>query len=1397
MLTTGLTAIDSIYKKESTISSKHKILAEWNHNSYYKINYVGSYPIYIDAKSSGSQDPTYSKTFSATDAGGWDNGGFYNTISVDNTQVSRENKEVKTLCSLYNVVEADRPDPGIIYGIGSQTSSTIIQDSKTVKSYNILQSPVRIYPLSNSQGFKYWNSFRYCKPNSAVSPAVTHELIGKSGSDFKMKGNNAFIVYDGTLRTNKVTIKTQTVNGYAKNFTIQILKPNQNTWTTIYSEDDDTRLALAKTKTVSGTTGNKNILLTDSSGIYVGMRVVQLGSTANIPTETYVTEVAKDGIVFLDKSLTGDLTLASIKFIDTPSLSDGIVRITGKKINNVMSWSLAGAVEDENALTSFKIPNDGETALDVELITAIRFSAQTMSKAGATLDIIEISPRLVVDFTGYTETLSVDTTIGDASLGLPVGSLVSSTGTIELFNEDNLISNKNIGSILDNILKPNVKFTILNVLTSGATTKYVPVKVLYAESWNEESNWKVSVSLEDSMRFLKDKSASDMLLASRDGIRVSAIIKILLDNAGVSRFGFNKSGDGEEYDYEDIALDFFRCRKEQSVAEVLNEIAQSTQLSIFFDNFNNLIAMTKEAVANKTDLYDYWLVGDITELAQGDSEYAYLNGNYISNIESFEDTIIPPITAGEVSYDHLGLEKKPINLVKEALATEYGTDISNVIRETGFSEVNLNRNLSYVPHIVWQPSNTDLDATLAVGLLQQNLNGSNGLNYFSLNNVPKEFQANTELDAARSAYFSLTENQKKDLTIFIAEDSLTSSFGKKYNGYVTIDNEMIKYNGVLYKVSKRGFVTSLVIYFSEEEKLSDILKAPSGSSFIPVALIVDLDMKLVSDPGLTNATYKYSVFKTGRGFNDTKVSEHIASTGNQTNWSAFATKLYSSSQPTNISPTLNLLTQQRVSTGNSELNQYLSSNAGYGKLIGPPSNATSTSTVGLPASDQIIIKDAGQQFLTGFKQSVGFNPTRVGAKLRILESSSNSTFAGIGLYNSSTNSGTDGYFLEVSSSGDSFEAGKPENNNIRFYKVSGAEKTPTLLGLGLARVSPAKFGSDVTLPAYAAVANEDGFKTTFTLDIVTYESTSYRAFDVYFEDILVFTAIDNARVGDASYISPKQDVSIFVRDDSSAIFEYTYAVAIPNGTSIGIDHPILSAPVPYSFDEAIDRGIFSSSANKFIGGGDFPLFYEDFGCLVRESRKIEARFQFPVFSAQLIELGRVIPDYIVKDFKYSSFGAEFWIHCTSGATVRIDSESSIPVYISGILLDKLGSGEIKIDDYINSLDIEERKNQELEINRKLFGEQSYNVSGTYISGINMAKKMANWIAKKSSKEKTVISAEIFPNPLLQLGDKIKVFYKSRGYCVAEDGDKTYVLARINYTATPEDISMNVELREML
>jgi hypothetical protein len=329
------------------------------------------------------------------------------------------------------------------------------------------------------------------------------------------------------------------------------------------------------------------------------------------------------------------------------------------------------------------------------------------------------------------------------------------------------------------------------------------------------------------------------------------------------------------------------------------------------------------------------------------------------------------------------------------------------------------------------------------------------------------------------------------------------------------------------------------------------------------------------------------------------------------------------------------------------------------------------------------------------------------------------------------------------------------------------------------------------------LSESEGWRTTFTVDVViTQESASVRRFDLYFEGVKAFTATDLAAPGDSNYVSPTQNVSLFCRDDSSAIFEYFYATTIPDGTNVSVNDPVLSMPEPYPFDEAIARGIFSSSAREVLGT-NYPLFYEDFGCLVREVRKVEARFSVPTVSAQLIEFSSILPDYIIKNFKYTSFGGEFWIYNTSSATVRLDSESNTPMYLSGVVLNNLGSGTVGISEYIDSIDVGERRNEELQINRRLYGDQSISVSGQYISSIKMARSLAKWIAKKSSKEKTFIDAEIFPNPLLQIGDKIKVFYKDRGYSVEQNGDKTYILANINYVASGDNLIMRVQLREML
>ena len=53
---------------------------------------------------------------------------------------------------------------------------------------------------------------------------------------------------------------------------------------------------------------------------------------------------------------------------------------------------------------------------------------------------------------------------------------------------------------------------------------------MYSKTWDETADWNVQVELEDYMKFLKDAAAPDILLGTVDGVRVSAILKILLDN---------------------------------------------------------------------------------------------------------------------------------------------------------------------------------------------------------------------------------------------------------------------------------------------------------------------------------------------------------------------------------------------------------------------------------------------------------------------------------------------------------------------------------------------------------------------------------------------------------------------------------------------------------------------------------------------------------------------------------------------------------------------------------------------------------------------------------------------------------------------------------------------------
>ncbi len=1369
MLTTGNSAIDNLFKSAKTISSSHKVIAEWNHNAYTEIDAVGSYS--LDIRADGN-DETYSKTFNSSQtSGGWDNGGHYYTLNTAGSSNFVEDKNRKALTSIKEIVKPERPDPGIIHPvvIPSTSNRTLIDDSTDLRVYNILQSDNRIYPVSESQGSKYWTSVRKCKPNSTVSPAIDWETIGVSDSSGRMGGNNVFVHYKSDIRTNKIVVKTQTINGYARDFTVEVLPSGSTTWTSIYQTTNST------------------------------------------------------------------------------TMSDGILRLTRKYVDGSWQWVVAAGVEEEGALTSLL----KSSSTGYQMIRGIRFSVQELAdvatnnpKQNGTLDILEVSPRLVVDFTGYTTSLSVNSNLGDSVLGLPVGSIVSATGDVKLFNDDNLISNKNNLSILQNLLKPNVKFTILNVTqynsdpvtgiidsgdsasvsdetidggdsdsvqietlnngysSDGLITKYIPIKVMYAESWDEATDWNVNVGLEDFTKFLRDTPAPDILMGALDGIRVSAIIKMLLDNAGFTRFSFNKTGETSKYNHEDTRLDFFYSYKEQSVAEVLDAIARSAQLSMYFDNYGILTAFTKEAVMQKTSSWDYTLVGDYKNITEEDEEYSHINGNYSSNIESFEDTVLPPITAGEVAYSSLGIPKQSTYLLDtnpSSLENPYAgvsTDTKKLI-DAGYSEVSINRNLSYIPQQLWSPNaqeSNDKNSILSAGVIVKDIESSRPKTILDSDT----FTAENKNEAIRAAYTSMTSLEKTSSHIIIAENDLAVSFKNRFSGYVLVDSELIKYYGLIYNVTKPGYASERKIYFSEIEVNGDIASAPSGSSFVPYALLVYMDMEVLSYPTSFPATeYVFYCKEDGRGYENTSISKHYCGVLDNNGWSNFSSKLYASStgQTANIGQSFKLM----VDTGIPDLADINNKSYGYGgyaKLIGP------TSLKGSAVSDdiknsEINISDFGQQHITGFKKAIDHYPTRIGTRMAIVknaeENESMSSIAGIGFFLSTTSAATTGYFVEVSTVGENYEPMNPTEDNLKFYRVdvSGGNVVPTLIGSAWFKdASP--IASDTAL-RYASdyiSKGDDLARSVFSIEVSI--SDNQKDFTVYVNGMKAITAHD------PSPLARTSNVGVFVRDDSNAVFDYFYSVSTPNGVYPTISNSATSADLAlYSnpLDVSRQRGIFSPFIKQIVGS-ETPIYYDDFGNTAREAKFIEVRYTEPAFASVLIELSKVSPDYFIKDFKSSPWGASFWIYNTARTVVSIGQGSDFPISISGIVLKKISAGNVSIGDYLEYTD-DDSVNDVLEVNRRLYGENSINVSSEFLNNFEEAQNLASWIAKYASKEKVQINASIFPNPLLQIGDKVKVFYKSRGYCESAIGDKTYVLSELQYDVSDTGIQMNVSLREML
>lgn len=244
-------------------------------------------------------------------------------------------------------------------------------------------------------------------------------------------------------------------------------------------------------------------------------------------------------------------------------------------------------------------------------IRGVRLTVTSMDKANAHLDIIELSPRLETDLSGYLINFSSNYTMSETNFLTPIGRASSNEASISLSNTDGIFNNENSSSIYYGIIDDNVKMTLdlgydLNDFGSN-TVEYIRAFTMYADGWDGQGAAEVTVSVKDSSKFLQEQKAPSLFFQR---LTVGESVWRLCDSIGFNNYTYTPNDIAPS-----TALDYFWCNKEETVWEVMSKLAEGTQTAIYFDKYDNLQIQTREVAFNTTRSID-WALQSKNELSK-------------------------------------------------------------------------------------------------------------------------------------------------------------------------------------------------------------------------------------------------------------------------------------------------------------------------------------------------------------------------------------------------------------------------------------------------------------------------------------------------------------------------------------------------------------------------------------------------------------------------------------------------------------------------------------------------------------------------------------------------------------------------------------------------------------
>jgi hypothetical protein len=1408
-------------EQSSTIAVSSAIFAEWNMNIPQNFAKIGNYR-YRPTSSS-----IYSTIVSSYDK--YDSGNFYTgatdaDIVIDggvdqNDQplaFTQPKDQVKLLFSLEDCFGKFRPRSGI-------NKAKYFSDRYFHYSDKDMAKRPRYYIATKNDSFKYWTSDRTEDGTRGISYPV------KSGSNTSYFIDDAapFIVYSESVPANRIVVKMQTHIGsinkgpfvspsgttLADPFYGQENSKTPNKWRIQYLDENDTWVdAVSFLPTDTRANGSPIIGSDGYVEVYYG---------AIIPTE-YSSIFNYKRAFGSEQMLPINPGVGSAYLVKTSSSEAGTFYVytsTGyKSFAARYGWSLSDT-EVLDFRNTIDITEPADYFVDqlsgkknyskYQHIRGIRVVIDQMNTPNTSFDLIEMSPRLVLDFTAMTASLNVTKSMSDlGNAGMPVGQLLASVGSINLFDYNEVFNENNKNSVIAKYLDQIIKFMIYENITDNDGNKYlVPIKTLYSANRPSLSaaTRELSIELRDLTFWLEQSMAPELFMVD---VSMSVAVSTLLDSIGFSNYKFLRMADEK-----DLIIPYFYTSSEQSVMQVLQDIAVSAQAAMFFDEENNLIVMSKGYMLPESTLpreTDMILSGENTDVI---------------------DANIQDISMQETKVFNSGT----INFQEKYIQRSYGS-----IKQS--SMIDRNKTWIYKPALLWEASgslntksqNGQLTSQSAYSLAAIPLNSkipatvptvSNGV---ILNNI---------MDFGEGVYFIT-----------------------RYNGYFFANGEIIRFDAVEYSISGQA----APVWIQSTQEYSNYFQSVKfGGTMFPTGRV-----RIYCEPKyeIVNGVTRFkdgAVNKHGRGQFGTPIVEHEAglsslwtnsdgsnpTRGCKMSFSDLLSFDEKTAQEKSKSLTVSAAGLANSTVANASRSGIIRNSLSGNYKTDAQINQLKITEVGTVQSSALVFD--GPTFTTDVKavDHISYAPKQLGrpyshfgTRLRIIGRSENGTnkvqtpTGSMGYYqdgkiggasgglavllNSATNNG---YYFEVMALTGENASGEEDIvlNNVVFYKIksdSSGNAVPVRLWSGIANiiVDSGNFAGQSRM-------NTQDNPTVYDLS-VEYEEVdkrSTRRFYLYINNKCV------AIVDDTDPLPAYQGIAPFIRGTSRVMFENIYALSKKYSVDAtgSLSTPINSVFGDSSVDvsEATRKYALSGAVQKTYlsdingqQGPGYDMYFEEFGTIMREAAYFNIKFDkaYPALSAKISPTFNKVKGYTVSGFMPNAYGAEFLVFNHTDTVISLDETTGNYLRIQGVTFTQNSDRKLTLDDYYkhnsdlsnvdyvitatNSPFKAEKEYFDIRASRATYGTNEFSIDAKYIQTEDAARDLMGWVISKTIKPRKAIGMSVFAGSVLQLGDIVQIFWTDNdGTDQLVSRDKKFVVYSIEYSVESTGPSSIVYVSEVI